>query len=118
MDFVIDLFVVVHLLGMAAIIGGWISARRGGEGLVPLVWGARAQMLTGLLLVGLHEMSKDPGESLNHTKIAVKLLIAIAVLACAEIANARAKKGEPKVPLIDAAAALTVVNVAVAALWH
>lgn len=117
MDFVINVLVVLHLLGMATILGGWISAKRGGEGLVPLVWGARAQLLTGLLLVGLHEMSKDPGESLNHTKIGIKLLVAIAVAACAEIAAARAKKGEPKVQLVDAAAALTVVNVLVAALW-
>ena len=94
MELVIRLFVVLHLLGMAAILGGWIAARAGSTSFAPLVWGARAQVVTGLLLV------------------------AIAVAACAEIAAARARKGEPKPALVDAAAGLTVLNVLVAVLWH
>lgn len=117
MDIVINIFVVLHLLGMAAIVGGWLAARSGSSTLAPLVWGARAQLVTGLLLVGLHEMSKDPGESLNHTKVAVKLLVAIAVAACAEIAAGRARKGQGKPELVDAAAGLTVLNVLIAVLW-
>ena len=117
MNIVINLLVVLHLLGMAAIIGGWLAARSGSTSLAPLVWGARVQLITGILLVGMHEMSKDPDEALNHTKIGVKLLVAIAVAACAEIANARARKGEAKPQLVDAAAGLTVLNVLVAVLW-
>lgn len=115
MTFVIHLFVVLHLLGLAAILGGWIARRSGGEGWPWLVWGARAQLVTGLLLVGLHEMADH---DLNHMKIGVKLLVAIAVAACAEIAAARAKKGESRPQLVDAAAGLTVLNVLVAVLWH
>ena len=114
MSFVIHLFVVLHLLGMAAIIGGWIAQRYGAKAWAPLVWGARAQIITGVLLVGLHEMGD--GE-LNHMKIGIKFLVAVAVAACAEIANARAKKGEGKPALVDAAAGLTVLNVLIAALW-
>ena len=114
MELVINIFVVLHLLGMAAIVGGWIAQRTGGSGMSAIVWGARAQLLTGLLLVGLNEMND---EALIHAKIAVKLLVAIAVAACAEIANARAKKGNPNPTLVDAAAGLTVLNVLVAALW-
>ena len=115
MELVIRLFVVLHLLGMAAILGGWIAARAGSTSFAPLVWGARAQVVTGLLLVGLNEMND---ESLIHAKVAVKLLVAIAVAACAEIAAARARKGEPKPALVDAAAGLTVRNVLVVVLWH
>ena len=114
MELVIHIFVVLQLLGMATILGGWIAQRTGGRGMPYLVWGARAQLVTGLLLVGLNEMND---ESLNHVKIGVKLIVAIAVAACAEIANARAKKGSPAPTLVDAAAGLTVVNVLVAALW-
>ena len=63
MELVIRLFVVLHLLGMAAILGGWIAARAGSTSFAPLVLGARAQVVTGLLLVGLNEMND---ESLIH----------------------------------------------------
>jgi len=115
MEFVIHLVLVLHFLALAAILGGWIAQRTGGHALSAMVWGARAQLLIGLLLVGLNEMND---ESLIHAKVAVKLLVAIAVAACAEIAAARARKGEPKPALVDAAAGLTVLNVLVAVLWH
>ncbi len=114
MEFVIGVFVVLHLLGMAAIVGGWIARTTGSASLAPLVWGARAQLVTGLLLVGLVEMNKEP---LNHIKVGVKLLVALAVATCAEIANARARKGEDKRTLVDAAAGLAVLNVLIAVLW-
>ena len=114
MEPVIHVFVVLHLLGMAAIVGGWIAQRTGGRGMPALVWGARAQLITGLVLVGLNEMNDEP---LNHVKVSVKLIVALAVAACAEIAGARAKKGSPAPTLVDAAAGLTVVNVLIAVLW-
>lgn len=116
MTVVIHLVLVLHLLGMAAILAGWTAHRLGAaKALVPLVWGARAQLVTGLLLVGLDQAND---QSVNHAKIGVKLMVALGVVACAEIANARARKGsgEPG-SLIDAAGALTVVNVCVAVLW-
>lgn len=115
METLIGLFVVLHLLAMATIVGGWIAHRLGAEkALVPLVWAARAQVLIGLVLVGLNEMN---AEEVNNAKVAVKLLVALGVVASAEIANARARKGQPVPRLVDVAAALTVLNVLVAVLW-
>jgi hypothetical protein len=114
MEFVIHLVLVLHFLALAAILGGWIAQRTGGHALSSMVWGARAQLLIGLLLVGLNEMN---GEALNHMKVGVKLLVMLGVLAAAEIANARARKGQPRPALVDAAAGLTVLNVLVATLW-
>ena len=89
-----DLFVVLHLLGMAAIIGSAVFVARGA--VTPaLVWGARAQLVTGLVLVGLVQTND---EEVNHTKIGVKLLVAIAVVACAEIAAAKERKGAGRPP--------------------
>ena len=101
-------------LALAAILGGWIAQRTGGHALSAMVWGARAQLLIGLLLVGLNEMND---EALNHMKVGVKLLVMLGVLAAAEIANAKAKKGDARPALVDAAAGLTVLNVLVATLW-
>ncbi|CCH76448.1 conserved hypothetical protein [Nostocoides japonicum T1-X7] len=116
MTVVIHILLVLHLLGMAAILAGWTAYRMGaGKALAPLVWGARAQIVTGLLLVGLNEADD---QAVNHAKIGVKLLVALGVVACAEIANARGRreKGEVRT-LVDAAGALTVVNVCIAVLW-
>lgn len=110
----INIMVVLHLVGMAAIVGGWFAYRFGAKALAPIVWGARAQLVTGLILVGLNEANKEP---LNHTKIAVKLVVAIAVAACAEIARARTKRGEEADRLVDAAGALAVLNTVIAVLW-
>ena len=115
MDFLYSLIVVAHFLGLAALIGGWIATKVGSTALSPVVWGARVQLLTGILLVGIVEMRGE--YDLDHVKIAVKLIVSIAVVAAAEIAAAKAKRGEPKPRLVDAAGGLGVLNVLVAVLW-
>lgn len=114
MEFVEHLLVAAHLLGMAAIVGGWFALRAGASTLSPLVWGARAQLVTGIILVGIEEMA---GDDVNHAKVGVKLLVAIGVAAAAEIANARSRRGGSPAQLTDAAGALAVLNVLVATLW-
>jgi hypothetical protein len=121
MEFLYNLTVVGHMLGLAALVGGYLVAvTRRAEGLLPntvLVWGARVQLLTGLILVGLAEGALD--YDVNQTKIGVKLVVAIAVAALAEIAAAKARKGQP-VPggMVHGAGVLAVVNVLVASLWR
>jgi hypothetical protein len=114
MEFVISVFVVLHLLGMAAIIGSALFLARGA--VTPfLVWGARAQLLTGIILVGLVQAND---EEVDNAKIGVKLLVALAVVACAEIAAAKERKGQGARPqLVNAAGVLALLNVLVAVLW-
>lgn len=115
MEPLIGSVVVLHLLGMASIAGGWLANFLGAvKGLKVLVWGARVQLVLGLILVGLVEMNK---EDLNYAKIAVKLVVALGVVACAEIANAKSRRGGASPVLLNAAFALTVLDVAVAVLW-
>ncbi len=119
MDVLTNVLVLIHLLGMACIVGGWVSLRarraESGAGLSVVVWGARFQLLTGLALVGIHESQKDP---LNHAKIGVKLVVALACAACAEMGAARARRGSADHRLIDAAGILGILNAAVAVLWE
>jgi hypothetical protein len=106
----------IHMLLAAVMVGSALVTRYGGRELyTPLVWSARVQLLLGLVLVGLNEAAD---ESLDNRKIAVKLVVAIGVVACAEVANARRKRGEPKLQLVDAAGALTILNVFIAFLWR
>jgi hypothetical protein len=137
MRVVIGIVVVLHLLGAAAIIGPWLAAPRSGRIRMAMVWGARAQVVTGIVLVGLYEMSSDPADELIRAKIGVKLVIALAVAACAEIANGRQRRALsaadvdggaragggattavlPATGLVQATAILAIVNVCVAVLW-
>jgi hypothetical protein len=115
MEILEHLFVLAHLLGMAAVVGSAVFVARG-VATPALVWGARAQLLTGLVLVGLNEMAD---EELNNTKVTVKLLVSIAVVACAEIAASKERKGQGSRPqLVTAAGALAVLNTAIAVLWR
>jgi hypothetical protein len=115
MDFVKDLFVFLHLLGVAAIVGSALFVARG-RVTPALLWGARLQVLVGLVLVGIDEAGDDP---VNHAKIGVKLVVALAVVACAEIAGAAERKGAASRPnLVLAAGLLGLLNTAVAVFWH
>ena len=115
MAFLKNLILATHFLGLAALIGGWLAMRFGASTLNLVAWGARIQLLTGILLVGVVEMG-DLYEP-NHMKIGVKLLIALGAVAAAEIAVSKAKKGDLRTTLVNAAGALGVLNVLVAALW-
>ncbi|MEP7332564.1 MAG: hypothetical protein ABI692_10780 [Terracoccus sp.] len=117
MDFVYQLLVAAHLLGMAAVVGGWIAVRSGRTVTAPVVWGARAQLATGLALVGLASADSTDDHVVNHAKIAVKLVIALAVVATAEIGAARARRGQDTGLLLDLAGGGAVANTLVAALW-
>ena len=115
MEILERLFLLAHLLGMAAVVGSAVFVARG-VATPALVWGARAQLVTGLVLVGLNEAADD---ELNTTKVAVKLLVALAVVACAEIAAAGERKGRgSRAQLVSAAGALALLNTAIAVLWR
>jgi hypothetical protein len=117
MDVLHKVLVVLHLLGMAAVVGGWIAVRSARTVTPVVLWGARAQLITGLLLVALASMDKTDDWAVNSTKIAVKLVISIVVVAAAEVGAARSRRGQDAGTLLDVAGGAAVVNVLVAALW-
>jgi hypothetical protein len=118
MELVYDVFVIAHLVGMAALVGGWLVFLTGGASTTVMAWGARAQLVTGLVLVGLAEGVSSLDKDLDQAKIGVKLVVAIAAVACVEIGRARTKRGQDARGLVRAAGALGVLNVVVAAAWR
>ncbi len=122
MDAVYNVLVYAHVLGLSALIGGYFAvsaASRSGGRFVPsavMVWGARAQIITGLAMVGLAEAVLD--NELNHVKIGVKLLVALVAAWLVEKGSAKARRSEV-VPagMVHAAGALAMTNAAVAVLW-
>ncbi|MGD6978594.1 MULTISPECIES: hypothetical protein [Citricoccus] len=117
MDFLHSASLFLHILGAAALLGGWLAMFRR-----PTVssWqhlGAWVQLVTGVLLVGLLEMNDDAGP-VNHAKIAVKLVVLLAVLVAAVMGRRRVRRGQD-VPtgMAHAVGGLTLVNIAIAVFW-
>ncbi|MFW5417223.1 hypothetical protein J0910_11485 [Nocardiopsis sp. CNT-189] len=112
MDLIHSLLVFLHLLGMAGIIAGFLMQVITDSAKAPkvILHSSLLQLVTGLVLVGLAEMG---GDAVDHVKIGVKLVVALAVTAVA-VLNAR----KPAARLGIAAGALAVLNVAVAVFWQ
>ncbi len=119
MDFLYAFLVFLHIVGAAALLGGWLATFRN-----PTVgyWqhlGAWVQLFTGILLVGIAEMTAgDDGAGINHMKIGVKLVALIAILITAVIGRRAAKRGQPvSTGIAHSVGGLTLVNVALAVFW-
>lgn len=116
MDLLYDVIVVLHLIGMAMIVGGWLMQIRSPapKVAVGMLHGALLQVVTGLILTGMASADVVDTE-LNNTKIAVKLVTAMVVAGLAVVGNARPDAAKPA--LVHALGGLAVVNVVIAVLW-
>ncbi|MFP5336592.1 MAG: hypothetical protein ACLGIV_14905 [Actinomycetes bacterium] len=112
MAFVYDLLLILHFLGLAAIIGGYLTVLRSPRIVVGMVHGALTQLVTGVAMVGLAQAALD--EEVDNAKIGVKLLVAL-VVAVLAFANRRKEDVSPGV--VHAVGGLAVLNVVVAVLW-
>lgn len=115
MEVLVALMVAVHLISVAAIVGGWLAHFRSPTVTLSQWWGSLGMIVSGLLLVVLAEINGSP----NHLKIAVKLVIGLIVLVAALLGRRKENKGEP-VPtgLAHAVGGMGLVNLLVAVLWR
>lgn len=115
MTFLHVFLVFLHILGAAAIFGGWLANFKTPTVNVWQWYGSIAQLVTGLLLVGLAEMQDF---EVNHVKIAVKILLAIGVFVAALLGRKKIKAGLP-VPtgLAHGTGGTALIAIAVAVLW-
>ncbi|HEU4492182.1 MAG TPA: hypothetical protein VFR74_15070 [Jiangellales bacterium] len=117
MEIVYNLLVVLHFLGLASLIGGWlVQMRARGERVVnpAMVHGALTQVVTGLLLVGLAEAVASLGSDVDNAKIGVKLVVALVVLSLAWVNRRKARIPDG---LYFGIGGLAVLNVVVAVFW-
>lgn len=112
MDILYSALVFLHMIGLAGIIAGFLMQviTDHPKSTKVLLHSSLLQFVTGLLLVGVAEMA-DLGE-LNHVKIAVKLLVALAVVVVG-VLNLR----KPAKNLAIVAGVLAIVNIGVAVFW-
>ncbi|MEU6493125.1 hypothetical protein ABZ890_22360 [Streptomyces sp. NPDC046984] len=116
MDVLIHLFVGLHIIGIAALLGGFLTQMkamgRGTARFVPgMLHGALTMLVTGVVLVGLNEADHH---SVDTIKIGVKLALLIVILGLVYV-----QRDEERVekPLFGLVGALTVANIFIAVLW-
>lgn len=120
-DFARNSLIVLHFVGLAALLGGFLTQmkamRAGLAKVVPaMVHGAWTAFITGLLLVGLAEYRIAMGADfeIDHMKIGVKSIVALVILVLVMVNR---KKDSVKTPVFGAIGALTLTNVILAVFW-
>lgn len=112
MSVLTTIFLILHLIGMAAILGGAIEQWFGRRAVsAVIVWAARIQLLTGLILAGLAYSGDSPPSA---WWISVKVIVALAIVGVAE--STRKRDTAPRA--LALIMALTTLNVIVAVAWH
>lgn len=112
MDIVFNIVLILHFIGLAGIIGGWLATIKAPHVNKAILHGAILQVVTGLLLVGLREMDDV---DVNHMKIGIKLVIALVILAVAILGVRKEARAQgTTATLAHVAGALGIVNVAIA----
>ena len=115
-DVLIHLFVGLHIIGIAALLGGFLTQMKAmGQGtarFVPaMLHGALTMLVTGVVLVGLNQADD---QTVNNIKIGVKLALLIVILGLVYVKRdeERADKG-----LFGLVGLLTTANIFIAVLW-
>ena len=121
MGYLFEAIVVLHFLGLAALIGGFLVQIKDSTRVVNMAMfhGALTQFVTGLLLVGLSYPlnASDPEEYglPDNAKIAVKFVILLVILALVLV-----NRKKPSIPtgVWGAIGGLAILNVIIAVFWH
>ncbi|MEY4102366.1 MAG: hypothetical protein RIR88_500 [Actinomycetota bacterium] len=94
MEILATVLVILHLIGMAFLLGAFLVQIKdiaAGKGVVlrGMLDGALLQLITGLLLVGIYSAGLIADEKVNNAGIGAKFLIAVAVYVLAFVFRKR-----------------------------
>ncbi|MFD7919095.1 hypothetical protein ACFV3R_07720 [Streptomyces sp. NPDC059740] len=116
MDVAINVFVGLHIIGIGALLGGFLTQMKamsaGTARFTPaMLHGALTMLVTGVALVGLNQ---GAGYPLDNIKFGIKLLFLIVILGLVYV-----KRDEERVakPLFATVGGLTMANIFIAVLW-
>ncbi len=115
MDVLHDLFLVLHFVGLASLLGGFLVQMSAEVKRVnPAMWhGALTQLVTGVALVGIMQADDDPG--LNNSRVGVKLLVLLVIFAVLWMQRRKDVMAEGAYFAIGG---LTLANIVIAVFWH
>ncbi len=113
MDYLYEALVVLHFIGLAALLGGFLVQLSTSPKVVnaAMFHGALTQLVTGLALVGIAEAALDA--DVDHMKVGIKLLILLVITG---LVWANRKKEAVSTGIWAAIGGLTIANVVIAVL--
>ncbi|MEU6224000.1 hypothetical protein [Streptomyces sp. NPDC047042] len=116
MDVLIHLVVGLHIIGIASLLGGFLTQMKAmGQGTArfgpAMLHGAFTMLVTGVALVGLNQADD---QTVNNVKIGVKLALLIVILGLVYV-----KRDEETVDkrLFGLVGVFTTANIFIAVLW-
>ncbi|MFI1885553.1 MULTISPECIES: hypothetical protein [Streptomyces] len=116
MDVLINVFVALHIIGIASLLGGFLTQMKAmGAGTArftpAMLHGALTMLVTGVALVGLNQADD---QTVNNIKIGVKMAVLVVILGLVYV-----KRDEETVEkaLFGTVGGLTVVNIFIATVW-
>ena len=127
MELARDITLILHFIGLAMVVGPFLIQLRAHSGLAFswILTGGTVQLLTGIALTGLAEMRLADNDdfAVDHTKIAVKLVLSVVIFIVALLGYLRQKKmtntttERTLLPLVHIAGALALANIVIAVVW-
>ena len=116
MELLIQVLVFVHLIGMAAVLGGFLlQTRADPRRILTMQWhGILTQVVTGVLLAGVVPQVDEVAGTAFYPKISVKLLLALAALV---LVAANRKRDRITTGVWAAIGVIELVNLAIAIFW-
>jgi|688.fasta_scaffold270758_3 hypothetical protein len=116
MNLLIEIFVILHIIGVGALLSGFFyQLKDWGVGMkvnAGIIHGAWLMLVTGFTLAGLVPVYEE-GASINNLVLGAKSIVITAIFFIAYSYNKREKTAKWVVPVI---ALLTVVNISLAVL--
>ncbi len=120
MSFVYEILVILHFLGLASLIGGFLVQIKTSPRVVnnAMFHGVLTQLITGLLLVGLryplHNADPEEWGLPDNAKIGVKFAVLLVILV---LVLANRKKDQISNAVWGLIGGLSILNVVIAVLW-
>jgi hypothetical protein len=110
-----QLLVYAHLIGFALLLGGAVAQYFSGQIRInsSMLWGSVVQLVTGLALVAVWQA--DPDLQPDNAKIAVKTVVALAIVAMTFFSRRRPSVNTGHFLAI---VALTLLNAGIAVFWR
>ena len=106
----------LHMIGWAIVLGAALVGLRGGTLYAGAFHGALTAVVTGILMVVVIFVWLKPGDEPSGAWVATKLVIGLVITGLVWLARVRPARVNKA--LLGTIAGLTVVNVAVATIWH
>lgn len=118
MTIVHTIFIAIHILSMAAIVGGWLANFKNPTVTQSQWYGAIFMIISGVVLFGIAEMN-GIGDPAERIKLSIKLVLGLMVFITALLGRRKINRGqEISTGLAHATGGTAVIAALVATLWR